>query len=72
MDGRVEDLLRDGCVTLAGLKSEFGIGRSHAYELMSTGALPYTTAGCRRRLVPRRAVRELLAQHLVPTDSAGR
>lgn len=67
MEKAAEDLLQDGCVTVSGLKTEYGIGRTHAYDLMNAGELPYTTAGeCRRRLAPRRAVRALLARHLVP------
>lgn len=67
MDGaRGEDLFRDGAVTIAGLKTEFGISRSKAYEMMDSGQLPFTTPpATRRRLVPRLAVRRLLAQNLV-------
>jgi excisionase family DNA binding protein len=49
---------------VAGLKSEFGIGRTTAYSLMSQGRLLYTQLGT-RRLIPRSAVASLLASGLV-------
>lgn len=48
-------------MTVAGLRVEYGIGRSVAYELMSKGRLPYTQLGT-RRLIPRAAVVRLLAE----------
>lgn len=63
-----EDLLRDGSVTVQGLLKEFGIGRTRAYELMGTGQLAYTQLGA-RRLIPRAAVRRLLAAGLVGVSS---
>jgi hypothetical protein len=59
-----------GSVTVSGLKTEFGIGRTAAYELMSKGLLPWTQLGA-RRLIPRAAVARLLAEGLrgpVPAD----
>lgn len=70
-----EDLFTAGSVTIEGLETEFGIGRTTAYELMNAGRLPWSkTTG--RRLVPRAAVRRLLAQGLiggqqVPGDNSG-
>jgi excisionase family DNA binding protein len=58
------EVFEQGSVTVAGLKAEYGIGRSTAYELMGAGRLPYTQVG-RRRLIPRRAVMQLLAAGLV-------
>lgn len=55
------DLFANGSVTVAGLKAEYGIGRTTAYELMSKGLLPYTQLGT-RRLIPRAAVAKLLAE----------
>lgn len=60
----VTEILADGAVTVAGLKTEFGVGRSVAYELMGAGLLPFTQIN-KRRLIPRRAIKEYLAQHLV-------
>ncbi|HEV3383920.1 MAG TPA: hypothetical protein VG097_03850 [Gemmata sp.] len=58
------DLFDQGSVTLAGLETEFGIKRSSAYELMNTGRLPWTSV-YGRRLIPRAAVRKLLASGLI-------
>lgn len=58
------ELFAKGSVTVTGLKAEYGIGRTVAYELMAAGRLPYTQVG-RRRLIPRRAVALLLVEGLV-------
>lgn len=69
-----EDLFSAGSVTIEGLETEFGIRRTTAYELMGSGRLPWSmTTG--RRLVPRAAVRRLLAQGLIggqqiPSDNS--
>jgi excisionase family DNA binding protein len=60
----VADLFDEGSVTLDGLKKEFGIGRTTAYELMNAGRLPWTKV-YGRRLVPRAAVKRLLAEGLL-------
>lgn len=64
------DLFAEGAVTIAGLKTEFGIGRTAAYELMAKGLLPFTQINT-RRLVPRSAVRALLAASLKGEVSRG-
>jgi excisionase family DNA binding protein len=58
-----EELLADGAVTVAGATREFGIGRTRLYELMGDGTLPYSQVGT-RRLIPRVALRRLLAANL--------
>jgi hypothetical protein len=65
------ELLAQGTVTIAGLKTEYGISRSRAYELMSGGKLPYTLCG-RRRLIPRLAVARMLAETLVGAGLSGK
>jgi excisionase family DNA binding protein len=65
-----EGLFADGSVTISGLKSEYGISRSVAYELMGQGRLPFTQLG-RKRLVPRVAVARLLAEGLVGDGAGG-
>jgi hypothetical protein len=62
--GGQADLFSEGSVTVKQLGVEFGIGRTTAYELMNAGKLPYSTA-TGRRLIPRVAVRRLLAGGLV-------
>src|SRR5262249_30226028 len=65
-----ERLFEGGSVTVTGLKVEYGIGRSVAYELMSAGRLAFTTVG--RRLIPRSAVVKLLAEGLQGLIQDGR
>jgi hypothetical protein len=57
-------LFEAGAVDLRGLAVEYGISRSRAFELMRAGKLAYTRNGT-KRLVPRRAIEELLAAGLV-------
>lgn len=63
------NLFDEGAVTIAGLKQEFGIGRNKAYELMNAGQLPWSRP-YGRRLIPRAAVKKLLAEGLVAVDAA--
>lgn len=63
-DATKDDLFADGALTIDGIKKEFGIGRTAVYELMNAGKLPYSAA-TGRRLVPRRALKQLLANELV-------
>jgi excisionase family DNA binding protein len=63
MSAEAVDLMSDGTVTVRGLQIEFGIGRSAAYALMQSGHLPFTTCG-RKRLIPRKSVRAMLAENL--------
>jgi hypothetical protein len=66
-----EDLFQEGSVTVDGLKSEYGIGRTTAYELMNARLLPWTRV-YGRRLIPRAVVNKLLASGLVgPGQSTG-
>ena len=62
----VDDVFAEGSVTVEGLKAEFGIGRTVAYELMSSGRLPWTQVHeGGRSLIPRKAIRELLKSGLI-------
>ena len=61
---RREELLLDGTVTVAGAVKEFGLSRSVLYELMAEGRLPYCQPHS-RRLIPRAALRKLLAETMV-------
>ena len=63
------DLMADGTVTVQGAIREFGMSRSRLYEWMGDGRLPYTmTSG--RRLIPRLAIKRLLANGLIGTDDS--
>jgi hypothetical protein len=59
-----DELFEEGALTIEGLEKEFGIKRSSAYELMNSGRLPWTCP-YGRRLIPRAAVKKLLAAGLV-------
>ncbi|MBA4191977.1 MAG: hypothetical protein C0467_28695 [Planctomycetaceae bacterium] len=63
----VKELFASGSVTVPGLRSEFGISHSVAYELMQSGKLPFAQMG-RKRLIPRRSVIELLAGKLIAKE----
>src|SRR5438045_3234277 len=65
-----EDLFAEGSVTVAGLREEFGIPRSTAYELMDAGRLPYTQIG-RKRYIARLACGPA-SGNLVVLDFEGR
>ena len=66
-NGRAE-MFADGATTVADAVKEFAIGRTRLYELMSDGKLPFAQLGG-RRLIPRRALRRLLAAHLRGTTA---
>lgn len=57
-------LVSDGVMDVRAAASLLGISRSKVYEMMRDGTLPSLLLG-RRRLIPRRALIELLASHLV-------
>lgn len=63
-----ESLLKDGTLTVAGVVKEFGLSRSVVYELMQSGRLPYCQPHG-RRLIPRAALRRLLAETMVGTGA---
>ena len=62
------DLFAGGSVTVAGLKAKYGIGRSKAYEMMEQGSSPFSMV-YGRRLIPCKAVEELLASGLAEATS---
>jgi excisionase family DNA binding protein len=57
------DLMTDGSFGVEEAQSFSGLGRTFLYELMTRGELPYTKVGA-RRLIPKRALVELLAKGL--------
>jgi excisionase family DNA binding protein len=62
-----EEMLKDGSLGVEQARAFSGLGRSALYELMGQGRLPYVKCGA-RRLIPRRALVQVLAEGL----SAGR
>jgi excisionase family DNA binding protein len=58
------DLVRDGMDTVPEAVAYSGLGRSTLYALMERGELVYAKVG-RRRLIPRRALAELMERSLV-------
>lgn len=63
---KTPDLFADGAVTVEGATKEFGITRTTLYALMKSGELPYSMPRG-RRLIPRAALRALLAANVQPT-----
>lgn len=64
MANTADDLLAEGSVTVDGATREFGLGRTRLYEFMGRGDLPYCQIGA-KRLIPRVALRRLIAASLV-------
>jgi len=58
------ELLEEGCLTIEEAVQFSGLSRSFLYEQMKAGRLPFIKVGACRR-VPRRALQQLLAEHLV-------
>ena len=65
---RVE-LVSDGAAGIPEAEEFTGLGRSTIYGLMEDGSLAYVKVG-RRRLIPRRALVELLERGLVSREPA--
>lgn len=65
-----EELLSDGCLTVAGAVQFSGIGRSMLYRLMAAGELRYLNHGA-RRLIPRRELVRVLRADLAATQEGG-
>jgi excisionase family DNA binding protein len=58
------ELLEDGAMTVNDAVEWSGIRRTRLYQAMADGRLPSVKEG-RRRLIPRVALRRLLAENLV-------
>ncbi len=61
--GLLEELLSDGLVKVVEAAQFLRISRSHLYNLMESGELPFVRLG-RTRRIPRNAVVRLAAQHI--------
>jgi excisionase family DNA binding protein len=59
-----EELLEDGALTIDEAVAWSGVGRTRLYGEMADGNLPFVQKGA-RRLIPRKALRQLLAESLV-------
>ena len=66
-----DDLLAAGSVTVAAAVSEFFIRQRTVYEMMQRGDLPYSMVGA-RRLIPRLALRRLIAENMVDVKDVSR
>jgi excisionase family DNA binding protein len=62
-DGRSEELVADGLLTVRECAEFLHLSRSKVYELMDAGELCFAKLG-RSRRIPRRAVIELAARRL--------
>lgn len=63
-------LVADGLLTVREAEAFIRLKRSTLYRLMDAGRLPYVKLGGARR-IPRRALVELAARHLVHERAAG-
>ena len=63
------EILKDGLQRVSDAAKFLGVSRSHIYSLMEQGELPYVKLGKSRR-VPKQAVLNLAAGHLVISDRA--
>ncbi len=57
------DLLQDGAMQISQAVEWSGLGRTKLYEAMAGGRLRYVKHG-KRRLIPKKALRDYLAEHL--------
>jgi excisionase family DNA binding protein len=58
------DLVSEGLLRITETEKLTGMSRATLYRMMESGELPYVQLGKKRR-IPRRALAELLAKHLV-------
>jgi len=65
-----EALVADGAITIEEAVRWSGIGRTRIYSLMAEGRLRYAQVG-RRRLIPRAALRQILAEAIEEGGAAG-
>jgi excisionase family DNA binding protein len=63
------ELFSDGVLQVAAAVEFCGLGRTQLYSLMSAGKLPYSQVGT-RRLIPRRALVDLLAEKAIGVERA--
>ena len=59
----MEELLKDGCVSVAGAAKFMGISRSRLYQHLQAGRLAFCKDG-KRTLIPRRALVRFLAERI--------
>lgn len=64
------ELVKEGAMTIPEAMRFAGVGRSLLYEEMAAGRLAYIKIGNARR-IPRRALEEWLARHLVTGRQTG-
>ena len=63
-----EELLGEGARSISDSVAWSGIGRTKLYVAMAEGRLPFVQQG-NRRLIPRTALRQLLAENLIEATS---
>jgi excisionase family DNA binding protein len=64
------DLMGRGALTPRQVSEQYGIPRSRLFGLIRDGILPRVRLSARRILVPRAAIEQYLAQHLVTSQTA--
>lgn len=65
---RRAELAADGVLSVADAQAFLSLGRTEVYGLMDRGKLPFIKLG-RRRVIPKRALVELLAANMVGGQS---
>jgi excisionase family DNA binding protein len=68
-DSSASDVLGDGTLTIEQAIAFSGLPRTNLYEFMGRGELVYTKVG-KRRLIPKRALVELLRQRLTSSNTS--
>lgn len=58
------DLAENGAISVKEAARLLGVSRSLLYAMMETGKLAYARIG-RRRVIPRKAIQEVLAENIV-------
>lgn len=64
MNEQRQQVVADGALTIKAAEEFSGVRRSLLYKRMSSGSLAYCKVG-RRRLVPRKALTQMLADGLI-------
>ena len=63
------ELLEDGLMGVSEAAKWFGVSRSTLYNMMGRGQVPFVRLGG-KRLIPRRSLVNLAAEHLVVRDAS--
>lgn len=71
MNNKAQQLLAEGLLRIEEAEAFSGLGRSTLYKQMDAGLLAYVKIG-RARRIPKQALIELMAHHMIGGDRNGR